>query len=128
MPEVEGVSLPFLPIGGLKELRKPSLPVIGTENKVSFKDIFGQELDKLKFSAHAQSRMISREIDLSNSDIARLEDAVQKAESKGANESLVMLDDKAFIISIANKTVITVVNKEQMSDNVITNIDSAIIA
>jgi hypothetical protein len=41
---------------------------------------------------------------------------------------LIMLDEKAFIVNVANKTVITVVSKDNMDSNVITDIDSAVFA
>lgn len=127
MPEINGISLPFIPAGGLRELNnKPNLNM--PEDNGSFGQLFEAELDKLKFSAHAQSRMTSREIDLSDSDVARLEKAVETAGSKGANDSLIMLGEKAFIVNVPNKTVITVVNKESMESNIVTDIDSAVFA
>ena len=36
--------------------------------------------------------------------------------------------DKAFIVNVPNKTVITAMDKAQLMSNVITNIDSAVIA
>ncbi len=117
-----------MPIGGVQELKKnTSLEQVG-KAKSKFDEIFSLELDKLKFSAHAQSRLTSREIDLSEPEIQRLESAVSQVEQKGGNESLVLLDDKAFIVSIPNRTVITVVDKSKMENNVFTNIDSAVFA
>jgi flagellar operon protein len=128
MLEIDGVNLPFLPAGGVKELNKaPELTKPGKLG-TQFEDIFTEELSKLKFSAHAQTRLSSREISLSNDEMTRLNSAVSKADEKGANESLVLLDDKAFIVSVPNKTVITVVNSSQMDERVITNIDSAVFA
>ena len=128
METINGVTLPFMPIGGVQELKKiTSLEQVG-KAKSKFDEIFSLELDKLKFSAHAQSRLTSREIDLSEPEIQRLESAVSQVEQKGGNESLVLLDDKAFIVSIPNRTVITVVDKSKMENNVFTNIDSAVFA
>lgn len=128
MPEINGIMLPFMPAGGVKELEKSSNVPSRTTRSVSFDDIFKKELNRLKFSGHAQSRMQSREIVLSDKDIDRLENAVSKADEKGARESLVLMDEKAFIVSVPNKTVITVVGKDMMDSNVITNIDSAVFA
>lgn len=128
METIEGVSLPFMPIGGVQELKKhTSLERVGNA-KSKFEEIFAQELDKLKFSAHAQSRLESRGISISDTEINRLETAVIQAEKKGGNESLVLLDEKAFIISIPNRTVITVIDKNNLENNVFTNIDSAVFA
>ena len=37
------------------------------------------------------------------------------------------MDDKAFIANVQNKIIITTVNKEQLKDNIFTNIDGAVI-
>jgi len=52
---------------------------------------------------------------------------VSKAAAKGARESLILLDDKAFVVSVRNRTVITAVDGEHLKENVFTNIDSAVI-
>lgn len=128
MPEIHGVQVPFLPAGGMQELRRDSsLPRIN-EGKSDFNEILANELTNLKFSGHAQSRLNSRELNLDAQDIIKLEGAVDKARDKGANETLVLLKDKAFIVSVRNQTVITVMNRDQMDSSVITNIDSAVIA
>lgn len=128
MPEIGGVQVPFLPAGGVKELRRT--PVTPSNDKVnsSFDTVFQEELSRLKFSGHAKTRMNSRDIQLTNTEMLRLENAVDKAESKGAKESLVIMDEKAFIVSVNNKTVITMINKDQLEENVITKIDSAVFA
>jgi flagellar operon protein len=82
----------------------------------------------LKFSAHAQTRMQSRQIPWGPAEMERLEGAVQRAAGKGARESLVLLDQTALVVSVPNKTVITVVDRDQLKQNVFTNIDSAVIA
>lgn len=129
MPDINGVSLPFMPVGGVEQLRRQTTPVPpSAKPEVSFKDIFEKEVSPLKFSAHAQSRISSREISMSNDDMKKLESAVEQAEQKGAKESLIMLDDKAFIVSIRNKTVITAMQQSSLRDNVFTNIDSAVFA
>ncbi len=125
--DINGVNLPFVPAGGLNELTRNYIqrdPI----SVSSFEEIFKEELSKIKFSSHAQSRLISREINLNEMDIERLQNSVQAAESKGAKESLVILDEKAFIVSIPNRTVITVVNRDQLEKNVVTDIDSAVFA
>lgn len=80
----------------------------------------------LSFSQHAVSRLQERGIELAGSDLTRLESAVQKAEVKGAKESLIIMDNVAYVVSIVNRKVITAVNEASMQDNVFTNIDSAI--
>ncbi len=79
----------------------------------------------LKFSAHAMQRLQSRNIQLSNDDIARMNVMADKAAQKGAKQSLFMLRDVAMVVSIKNRTVITAVDQDSMKENVFTNIDSA---
>ena len=127
MPEIKGIQVPFMPAGGISELnRKPPLPG-GIEKGPGFNEVLQDELSRLKFSGHAQSRMVSREISLSENEMQRLEDAVLKAGEKGSQDTLVLFQDKAFIVNIPNRTVITAVRREQMDDNVVTNIDSAVL-
>jgi flagellar operon protein len=82
----------------------------------------------IKFSAHAQTRIQSRQIVVSAQDLQRIEGAVQRAASKGSRDSLILLDNAAYVVSVTNKTVITVVDRDSLKDNVFTNIDSAVIA
>ncbi len=103
------------------------------EKKPSQADSFAQILQnqkvnkerELKFSRHASERLASRNIDLTGEQKGRLEDAVVKAGAKGIKESLVMVDNMAFIVNIPNNTVITAVN--DMEEAVFTNIDGAVI-
>lgn len=81
----------------------------------------------LKFSAHAEKRLAQSGIKLDAQQINLLEDAVAKVEQKGSKESLVLMNDLAFVVSVGNKTVITAIDSARMKDNVFTNIDSAII-
>jgi flagellar operon protein len=81
----------------------------------------------VKFSAHAQTRLSSRQIRLSGDDIDKLGAAITKAAQKGSRESLVLMDKAALVVSVPNRTVITAVDKTAMKENIFTNIDSAII-
>jgi len=82
----------------------------------------------LRFSAHAQNRLQSRQIPFGAGELDRLQGAVQRAASKGSRDALVLMDDIAMVVSIANRTVVTVVDKDSLKQNVFTNIDSAVIA
>ncbi len=97
---------------------------------VPFDTVLQQAVDKtqsLKFSAHAQERLALRNINLSADDLSRMNNAVTKAASKGARQSLLVMDKQAFIVSIPNRTVITALDGGSMKENVFTNIDSAVI-
>ena len=100
------------------------------QGKIPFSEILrdrqaANEAGELKFSKHANERLASRNIDLTDEQLERLEIGTRKASEKGINESLVMVDDLAFIVNIKNNTVITAVNDGD--DRVFTNIDGAVI-
>jgi flagellar operon protein len=82
----------------------------------------------VKWSAHAAARLQQRGISLTDTQLGRLESAVDKAAAKGSRDALVMMDDTAMVVSIKNRTVITALTRDQARDNVFTNIDSAVIA
>ena len=81
--------------------------------------------DEILFSKHASKRLETRQIAMSEEQRARLQDATSQAREKGMKESLVMVDNLAFIVNVKNNTVITAVNETKNA--VFTNIDGAII-
>lgn len=90
-------------------------------------DISLGKSDTLKFSKHAAQRLESRNISLSDEQNARLLSGVQKADAKGINESLVLVDSLAFIVNVPNKTVVTAMDQTETQTNIFTNIDGAVI-
>lgn len=86
-----------------------------------------QEQQGLRLSGHAETRLRSRGIELNREDWARIREGVDRAASKGSRESLILVNDVALVVSVKNRTVITAVAKEQLRENVFTNIDSAVI-
>ena len=81
----------------------------------------------LKFSKHAMQRLADRNIDLSNEQLDRLDKGVKLSVEKGIRESLVLMDDYAFIINTSRNTVITAMEQGNEGDNVFTNIDGAVL-
>lgn len=81
----------------------------------------------IKFSNHAVERMMSRGIKFSPEDMGKLNDAVSRASDKGSKNSLILMNDSALIVSVKNKTVVTVMDKNALKENVFTNIDSTIV-
>jgi flagellar operon protein len=80
----------------------------------------------LKFSNHAVERMNQRGIRVGPAEINRISQALDKAEKKGAKESLLIMGDSAMIANVKNKTIITAMDKEMLKENVFTNIDSTV--
>ncbi len=83
--------------------------------------------DGVKFSNHAVERMKTRGISFKPEDLSRLNDAIGRAASKGSKDSLILMNDSALIVSVKNKTVVTVMDKTALKENVFTNIDSTIV-
>lgn len=81
----------------------------------------------IKFSKHAESRLKSRDVQLDQSQIQRMEQALEKAEAKGVRDTLLIMDNMAFIANTKSRTIITTVPKESMEENIFTNIDGAVI-
>ena len=120
-------------------LRKGKTPNVNTTyTGPSFKDIFNNKasidsvisnssIGQVKFSKHASQRLEERDINLSKEQISRLEEGTQKAISKGIKESLVLVDNLAFIVNTTNKTVVTAMDSQSNEENVYTNIDGAVV-
>ena len=91
----------------------------------------GRGLDQLKaplkFSAHASQRLKERKIELDPATLGRINDAIDKADAKGIDDTLVLTKDAALIVNVKNRTVITAMDRAQMLGNVFTNIDGAVI-
>lgn len=95
----------------------------------SFNDVLSKikSNESVKFSKHAMERLNSRNIELSSAELERINQGVDKAKSKGVRDALIMMDNKVFVASVQNKTIITAAMDEQLKDNVFTNIDGAVI-
>jgi flagellar operon protein len=57
----------------------------------------------------------------------KVSDAVDKADAKGVEDTLVLTKDAALIVSVKNRTIITAMDRNQLTGNVFTNIDGAVI-
>lgn len=100
--------------------------VSNTNNK-TFKEIFENKTENanILFSKHASMRLNSRNLQLSNAQIKRVEDGIKRAEEKGIRDSLVLVDNIALLVNIKNKTVVTAIDNN--IEKVYTNIDGAVI-
>lgn len=94
------------------------------------KDTIGKTQDlfePLKFSSHAKARMESRDITLTPDEFRKMNEGVQKAKEKGINETLVLTDNAAFVVSAKKNVVITALEKDSVNGNLFTNIQGAFI-
>jgi flagellar operon protein len=116
-------SVSAIPVAGKATTAPASAPASAVG---SFADALSHA--EIKFSNHAQKRLDSRDIVLPDDGLARLSDAVQKAEKRGGKESLVLMDNLAFIVNVRDRTVVTAMNADKRGEGVFTQIDSVVIA
>jgi flagellar operon protein len=105
-------------------LVSPGVPVTAG----SFAEILSrktEEKEQLQFSKHAEQRLKSRDITLTDNQMQRAETGVLKAKQKGIKDSLVLVDGVALVINTKSNVVITAL--ESAMDSVFTNIDGAVI-
>ena len=99
-----------------------------TSTGMSFQEILNQKTGaEVKFSKHASNRLADRNINLSGEQMQRLNEGTRKAQAKGIQESLVLVDEIAFIVNVPNRTVVTAMDRTESDDNIYTNIDGAVI-
>ena len=121
----------------------PPAPVQQVNNKTVVRDrnrtqvdtgSFGQELsrrigpERLTFSRHASKRLEMRGIQFTPDGLEKIEAAIDKVAEKGGKNTLVVAGALSLVVSVDNRTVVTVMNSNQMDEHVITNIDSAVFA
>ena len=100
---------------------------------ISFQDVLNQTAkdvggaNGVKFSKHASNRLAERGIELSEGQMERLQSGTLKAGAKGIKESLVIVDQLAFIVNVPNNTVVTAMKQTETEESVFTNIDGAVI-
>jgi len=93
-----------------------------------FAEVLKQKLtpqQDVKFSAHALKRIEERQLNLGGPVLDRLNDGISRLNEKGSKNSVIFLDETAFIVSVQNRTVVTALDKAADSQNIFTNIDSA---
>lgn len=110
--------------------KAPQEPNVSTG---SFQSMFSQalqgqeETNSVSFSKHAAARMQERSINITSDGMERLNRGVELARNKGLDDTLILMDRNAFVVSAQNKTVITAVNGNELSGNVFTNIDGTVV-
>lgn len=101
-----------------------------TGNQVQFAELLQKESDKtqsVQFSKHAAQRVQQRGIEMTDSLLNNLNQAVKKAGEKGAKDVVVIGESGAFIVNVPNNIVVTTMSGAEMKDNIFTNIDSAVL-
>lgn len=122
---------PITSIHQIAATTKPVPKAKTQENGVDFSSILGEKLSEgreIKVSKHAAMRLEARNITLDSASMEKLKNAVDKASQKGVRDTLVVMDQVAFVVNVNARTVVTAVNQSELKDNVFTNIDGAVFA
>lgn len=98
----------------------------GSETKVAM-DAMALNSLGVNFSKHAMNRVLQRNIDLSDENLSRLNEGIRLAGEKGLDDTLILIDSAAYIVSVKNNMVITTVANEELQGNVFTNIDGTVV-
>ncbi|KGP92861.1 flagellar protein [Pontibacillus chungwhensis BH030062] len=93
----------------------------------SFKSVLQQELSGIKLSKHAQLRLKERNLYISEAEWVKMEERMREAKQKGVTDSLILMKDKALVVSTKNNTVITAMNKQEAQSQIFTNINGTIV-
>lgn len=94
--------------------------------KSNFKDILATQ-NELKISKHASERLEQRNIKITEELWQTIGEKVQEAKQKGINDSLVVLDNAALLVSAKNNTVVTAMNRMEAQNRIFTNINGTIL-
>jgi len=97
------------------------------ETQPGFEQYLNAAVDELKFSKHALLRLENRKLDPEANQIARLQEGIEMARSKGSKNTLVLVDNLAFVVSVKNNTVVTAMCVEQKESKVFSQIDTTVI-
>ena len=93
----------------------------------TFADILQEQVKQsanVKFSAHALHRIEQRNLQMGATEVERINQGLQQLSAIGSQNSVILMDDTAFVVSVKNRTVVTAVDKAAGEANVFTNIDS----
>lgn len=101
----------------------------GKTDGPSFQDVLKSQLSqsRIEFSKHATARVLERNVPISATNLERLNNGVELARQKGLDDTLILVDRTAYLVSVKNSKVITTVSESELSGNVFTNIDGTVI-
>jgi flagellar operon protein len=80
----------------------------------------------IQLSTHAAKRLQERQIEFTGKEYLKVKEGIQKLVEKGGRNSLVVTNQAAYIVDVANNKVVTAIDKESMNENVFTKIDSTV--
>ena len=115
------------PIIAGKDKTKSNLKPAGNQFAHALQQNLEPPAGKLSISKHAKARLEQRNIDIKPETWSKVESKLGEARKKGVNDSLVLLDNAALIVSAKNNTVITAMGREEATSQIFTNINGTIV-
>lgn len=96
---------------------------------VSFQQVLERtaQTQDISFSKHAAQRVATREIQLTQAGLEKLNEGLKIARDKGMDDALILVDGSAFIVNAKNGRVITALDGRETDGKAITNISGAVI-
>lgn len=82
---------------------------------------------KVIFSKHARKRMQERKIELNDTLVKKIDDALNKGSEKNRKDMILIDREYIFVVNVPNRTVVTAMYDKDLKENIITNIDGAMI-
>jgi flagellar operon protein len=111
-------------------IAQPTSEAPPSDGSQSFRDALTAAADdhSLQLSEHAMKRVEQRQIPLQGDQLDRLQKAMDTLSQRGSRQSLVMLDQYAYVVHVPSHTVVTAVEPNESKERVFTQIDSVVIA
>lgn len=97
----------------------------------SFQDVLLetiQQNSQVNFSRHAVKRAVAHGIEITPENLARLNEGIRIASEKQLEDTLILVDQTAFVVNAKNNTVITAMSNGNAKGNIFTNIEGTVIA
>ncbi|SMG16247.1 TIGR02530 family flagellar biosynthesis protein [Paenibacillus aquistagni] len=108
---------------------KAAFKETASEAAAPFKQLLEREIkrsDSVQFSHHASKRIEERGMTLTPEVLKKINEAVDQAAAKGSKQSLVLMNNAAYIVNVPSRTIITALDKPFQQGHLFTAIDSAV--
>lgn len=122
-----GPTAPIQPLSRASQSTAANLRM--QEQGVDFTQVLQREMkrsDSLQFSNHATQRMKDRGLTMTPELMNKMNDAVNQAAAKGSKQSLLLVQNAAYIVNVPSRTIITAMDEPFNQGHVFTAIDSAV--
>lgn len=113
---------------GTEKVQQPEKNVNPNEfSNLLQETIEAQQPQGIKLSVHAAKRLQDRNMEVDGAELKKIQSGIDKLALKGGNDSLLITSKGAYIVDVPKRTIVTAIDKESISENVFTKIDSTVI-